>query len=551
MSGLKERLQRLKRPAAEGGSGGGLRGADAGVEDSRAPGKESGNEQKDAGRASSAAADERVAPPGWERLGGVRVERNAHGAFLLREQVYAPDYRHGKEALGELAELAGELGLLAGGGSPLRQTRRQRARTVAARGIGSANTDGTTMRAGEGEEAAEHGIEQALQPERLLFFDTETTGLGVGAGNVPFMVGLGFYDADRFVVQQLFIRGPAEEAAMLAYFEHLLARFTHIVSYNGRSFDWPIVQNRFVLARRKRQEDVWRQIDLLYPARSLWRTSLPSCRLSAVESEKLGFRREADVPGSQAPMLYLQYLAEPDPGIIAGVFVHNEHDIVSLAALAIHMAKLLRGKEPVEELGDEELLRLSLWLDKLGRAELAERTRAQLALRLHGGGPRPGRDRLLLELAAAYKKLGRYDSAAELWRRFVAERGGSFACPVEPYIELAMHGEHRERRYGEALAYTEEALRHVWKRMSMSRVSDQQRELAEALQKRIRRLRDKLRREQTASAAEAAPGSGKAADQPPASAASNGMGQEARIAGWPVPPRKKRIKPEYAMESLI
>jgi uncharacterized protein YprB with RNaseH-like and TPR domain len=547
MSGLKERLLRLKRPDN------GVAGRN-GAESSAG----SGEEREEARRAE----EREAAQEQWERLGGVRLERNASGAFLLRERVYAGDHRHGRATLGELRELAGELGALASEAA---------ARTCGKRGRRT---------------AAASAPAPAPELERLLFFDTETTGLGVGAGNVPFMIGLGFYEADRFVVQQLFIRNPAEETAMLAYLEGLLERFTHIVSYNGRSFDWPILQSRFVLARRKPGKGEWQHIDLLYPARSLWKTSLPSCRLSAVEADKLGFRRVHDVPGSMAPVLYVQYLAERDPGVIAGVFVHNEHDIVSLAALAIHLAKLLRGEEPAGGLGDEELLRLSAWLDKLGKDELAERMRARLGLRLLDGGVRAGRERLLLELAAAYKKRGRYDRAAELWRRFVAERGGSFACPVEPYIELAMYGEHRERRYGEALAYAEEALNQVWKRMSLTRVDGKQRELVEALQKRIRRLRDKQRREAAAARAGTArrvadecgsaddgeapaeragttaydggtsavrAGARRTTDARGSATAANRAGEYVprAAAAWIKTPRPKKPKPVYAMESLI
>jgi hypothetical protein len=541
MNGLKERLQRLKRSGAAEAGG---RLETAAVEDGavadrtvafvegEAGGTRSGAAQ---GPDSQAAVDARsLAAAGWEAIGDVRIERNSYGSFVLRERTYDAKHRHGCVALGELAELAGELGALAAGAA--------------------AGSEG-----------------ELVELERLLFFDTETTGLGIGAGNVPFMIGLGSYEATRFVVRQLFIRNPAEEAAMLFYFEQLLERFTHIVSYNGRSFDWPIVQSRFVLARRGRARDEWRHIDLLYAARSLWKTVLPSCRLGTVETDKLGFRRHDDVPGSMAPVLYVQYLAERDPRIVGGVFVHNEHDIVSLAALAVYVAKLLRGEEAAQGCGEEELLRLSLWLDKLKRPELAERMRAQLAARLLGGAVRPGRERLLLELASAYKRRARFEAAAELWRRLVAERGGSFACPLEPYVELAMHCEHRERRYGEALAHAEEALNLVWKRMSLTRVDERQRQLAEALQRRIRRLLGKQRREAARRAVPGAAtqeaGGGDAVMALRKGAAGDALqradvgvreptggpsaASEPRAAVWPNAARSKRTKPQYVRESLI
>ncbi|MFC0214696.1 ribonuclease H-like domain-containing protein [Paenibacillus chartarius] len=523
MSGLKERLQRLKGTPQNGASAG------AGGSSERAGAAGAGHPQA-------------VVESGWERLGGVRTESNAVGSFLLRECIYDAEYRHGDCTLGDLEDLAGALSPLSAGAAPAgRQASGRRRKRTAKKG--AADADGMLSGAESGAES-EIGVEL----EKLLFFDTETTGLGIGAGNVPFMIGLGFFREGRFTVRQLFIRNPAEEAAMLAYFEELLLGFDHIVSYNGRSFDWPILQSRFVLARRKADTGRCRHIDLLYPARSLWKTSLPSCRLAVVEEGKLGFRRKDDVPGSMAPILYVQYLAERDPSVMHGVFVHNEHDIVSLAALSVVVAKLLSGPEPADGLGDEELLRASLWLDKLGRPELADKARAGLAGRLLEGGVRPGRDRLLLELAAAYKKSGAYDAAAELWRTYVAERGGSFACAVEPYIELAMHCEHRERKHDDALRYAEEALNRVWKRMSLSRVDDRQRELVESLQQRIRRLQGKLRR--------GAEREGHGACRPTGSADVKAFilhseAQPLASSRRPGAPRTKRMPPQYVWESLV
>src|SRR5690606_34269891 len=122
-----------------------------------------------------------------------------------------------------------------------------------------------------------------LDAEKLLFFDTETTGLGLGAGNVPFMLGFGYFERQTFVVEQCLIRHPGEEPAMLEYFAGRLARCTHIVSYNGRSFDWPVLKNRYVLNRLDFPESHLRHIDFLYPSRSLWKRVLPSCSLSVVE----------------------------------------------------------------------------------------------------------------------------------------------------------------------------------------------------------------------------------------------------------------------------
>src|SRR5690606_25250317 len=125
-----------------------------------------------------------------------------------------------------------------------------------------------------------------------------------------------------FVVQQLFVRDPGEEWAMLHYFKQLAANFSHLVTYNGKSFDWPLLANRYVLNRMAEGPAELEHLDLLYIARSLWKNSLDSCRLSRVEEARLGIMREGDVPGSLVPTLYFQYLTDGDFTPLEGVFRH-------------------------------------------------------------------------------------------------------------------------------------------------------------------------------------------------------------------------------------
>jgi uncharacterized protein YprB with RNaseH-like and TPR domain len=425
MSGLRERLGRLRGPAA------------AQVTPPPLP-----------------AADGE-----WVQL-GAHIETSPGGSFVMRRRVYGADSVHGKYRLRELADVAQQLSCF-------------------------------------------HDHDAYVRHEALLFFDTETTGLGVGAGNVPFMVGIGFYTSEMFTVEQLLIRNPAEEQAMLVYLQGLLDRFTHIVSYNGRTFDWPILKNRYVLNRLTLDDSKLLQLDLLYPSRSLWRNTLPSCRLSKVEESRLGFERVDDVPGSMAPALYFQYLAEKNPSVLEGVFVHNEHDIVTLAALAIHFGKLLSGgsgvtgKSTCSELELEELFRTGLWLDKMNRSELAENYFNDLFSRLMNdpcSASPADQESAILQLAAFYKKKGEYLRAVDLWKRWIAIKNASIALQLEPYLELAMYYEHRERDLVQAIFYAEEAWAKLWRRRSLHRGDRKQNEIEEALEKRIRRLKDKLRR---------------------------------------------------------
>ncbi len=401
-----------------------------------------------------------VADGEWAQL-GAHVETSPAGSFVMRRRVYGADSVHGKYRLRELADVAQQLSCF-------------------------------------------HDRDAVVRLEELLFFDTETTGLGVGAGNVPFMVGIGFYTGELFTVEQLLIRNPAEEHAMLVYLQELLDRFTHIISYNGRTFDWPILKNRYVLNRLQLADAKLLQLDLLYPSRSLWRNTLPSCRLSKVEESRLGFERVDDVPGAMAPALYFQYLAEKNPSVLEGVFVHNEHDIVTLAALAIHFGKLLSGEREFEteagqeqELELEELFRTGVWLDKMGRTVLAENYFDELFARLMND-PRSSdptdQESTILLLAAFYKKNGEYLRAVELWKRWIVIKNASIALHLEPYLELAMYYEHREKNFAQAIFYAEEAWAKLWRRRSLHRGDKRQNEVEEALEKRIRRLKGKLRK---------------------------------------------------------
>lgn len=378
---------------------------------------------------------------GWESI-GARLEHNAWGHFILRECRYPYEHYHGRYRLGQLVHKAEALSAWSG-----------------------------TMQ---------------VHHERMLFFDTETTGLGVGAGNVPFMLGIGYYENGQFVVQQLFMRNPSEELAMLHYLQDKLLHYSHLVSYNGRTFDWPILKNRYVLNRVPFLSEGLQQMDFLYPSRSLWRNSLESCRLSKVEEEKLGMTRHEDVPGSLAPSLYFQYLASGNASVVEGVFRHNESDILTLAGLAIHFSHLLNGQYEVSQMVAEEVFRLGLWFDRIGKRDMA----ADIWERLLA---RQDHDDYLIPLAALYKKQKDYDRAVQLWERSIRKGNYGGMPALEPLIELAVYHEHHKKDISQAIRYTEEALNRAWKGLSLSRGNSKQRMVYGELEKRMNRLQNKAR----------------------------------------------------------
>jgi uncharacterized protein YprB with RNaseH-like and TPR domain len=133
---------------------------------------------------------------------------------------------------------------------------------------------------------------------RLLYLDTETTGLAGGTGTYAFLVGVGFFDGDEFEVRQFFMRDLDEEPALLTVLEETFRKFDGFVTYNGAGFDLPLLETRFVLGRRRFPGDVF-HVDLLGPARRLWSARLADCRLGTVEQDVLGFLRDDDLPGAR------------------------------------------------------------------------------------------------------------------------------------------------------------------------------------------------------------------------------------------------------------
>ena len=177
---------------------------------------------------------------------------------------------------------------------------------------------------------------ESLERDRIIFLDTETTGIQGGAGMCPFLIGVGFFRGDEFHVVQYFMRDFNEEPSMLLALGRMLGEFDLIVTYNGKTFDLPLVDNRFILSRMEKPFGHMSHFDLLFTARRLWRNGHGSCRLTALEHKLIQFIRGPDIHGSMIPRAYFDYLNHFDAARLASVFSHNVYDILSLAGLTIH-----------------------------------------------------------------------------------------------------------------------------------------------------------------------------------------------------------------------
>jgi uncharacterized protein len=171
-----------------------------------------------------------------------------------------------------------------------------------------------------------------LDSSRLLYLDTETTGLHGGSGTLAFLVGLAWFEDGCLQVEQLMLQNPSNEAEQLQRLEDIVSRASAIVSYNGRRFDWPLLCNRFVLNRMV-PPVIEHHIDLLFPARRIYKKRLGSVRLVHVETEVLGFSRIGDIDGSEIPGRYWEFIRTSDESLIDPILEHNLNDLVAMAAM--------------------------------------------------------------------------------------------------------------------------------------------------------------------------------------------------------------------------
>jgi uncharacterized protein YprB with RNaseH-like and TPR domain len=278
-----------------------------------------------------------------------------------------------------------------------------------------------------------------------VFLDTETTGLAGGTGTAAFLIGIGYVDGERFVVRQYFMRDYHEEPALLAGLAEDLKHFESIVTFNGKLFDVPLLETRYRLDRQRFPLEGAPHFDLLHPARRLWKARLESCRLQSLEAAILGLGRQDDIPGSEIPGIYFDFVRRRDARAMAKVFRHNRLDIVSLAALALRACEWVETGEAEDPRDVFSLARV------LERAKLYERseTAYRRTLESDRGGLRVA---ALIRLASRAKRAGDYARAAELWQE-AAESGDLLA-----HRELSMHHERRSRDLPAALAAAERGL---------------------------------------------------------------------------------------------
>ena len=305
-------------------------------------------------------------------------------------------------------------------------------------------------------EARSGDASDAPRPSRrLLFVDLETTGLAGGAGTYAFLVGCGWFDGGCFRTRQFVLTSFAAEGALLEAVADVARDAGTVITYNGKSFDLPLIETRFLLHRRGTPFAGMPHVDMLHPARRLWRNDEEGCRLTALEQTLCGVVREGDVPGFEIPARYFHYVHSGDARPLAAVLEHNRLDVMSLACLTARAAVLL-GEGPAGARGAREALGLGRLYERGGRLQQA-RACFMRACALGDDDPP-----LLAEALRAYaivsRRLRCYEDAAAAWRRILDVAGCAAALVREASEALAVHHEHRARDLRVARALTMRSL---------------------------------------------------------------------------------------------
>ena len=350
---------------------------------------------------------------GIEELLPGEVVVNSRGSFFLHREAHGLDYHHGSHALSDLFARLGQASAWLARDERL----------------------------------------AAVEPGRIAFIDTETTGLAGGSGTYTFLVGVGVFEGDAFVVNQFFMRDYDEEPAQMEALGDLLDRMEAVVSFNGKSFDMPLLETRFIMNHRPFGLASAAHLDLLAPARRIWRHRLDSCALSSLEGNVLGVQRtEADVPGWLIPELYVEYVRTGDARNLVGVFYHNAQDILSLVTLATRLGTFLTGDEwPVDNLlPGEDLYGLGGLLLDLGQSTRAEQVYSQAACTCTLPSVR---EAAMRDLAYLHKRQERRIEALPWWQQLAETAQAVYACE-----ELAKHYEWHGEDLAQAAAWTRRAI---------------------------------------------------------------------------------------------
>jgi len=288
--------------------------------------------------------------------------------------------------------------------------------------------------------------------KEFVFLDTETSSLSLGAGSFIFMIGICFFTQNGLQIEQLIMPDVIHEVLLLNYLDKKLEKFSTVVTYNGKSFDAPIIKSRSIINGVSSSIDKLVHIDLLHTSRKIWKLRLESRKLSDIENHILGIKRSEDeIPGWLVPQMYFDFLESGDAELLRGVVYHNEMDVISLSVLfnlfnlmAAHDFAQMKKENSLDALAVGDILRKGKQFELAGKVFEMGLSDSDISLI-----PKE----LLRKYAIMLKRDRKWQRAIHLWQ-IAADKGDFLSC-----IEIAKYYEHRDRNYEEALKWSQAALK--------------------------------------------------------------------------------------------
>ena len=329
--------------------------------------------------------------------------------------------------------------------------------------------------------------EEVADPEQWLFLDTETTGLAGGSGTYAFLIGIAWWDGGGLEIEQFFLREYSEERSLLYALGERLADRRVLVTFNGKSFDWPLLETRYRMSRTISVLTPRAHLDFLHPARNLWRLRLGSVRLSELERHVLGWDRGADVLSGFIPQIYFDYVRGGPPERLIPVFHHNQMDLRGLAALSSRVLSLLSDAEN-EGTDGLELFGVSRMCERRGENARARKLYEKSIASLLPAEPDRAARRSLARLA---KREGDFELACNLWKGAL----GNSRHGYEAYEQLAIYYEHKARNPERARQVVRQALNELRRANQLGDIAPgAYREIKVRFDRRMVRLECKSRR---------------------------------------------------------
>src|SRR5438128_7887657 len=329
--------------------------------------------------------------------------------------------------------------------------------------------------------------DEISDPEQWLFLDTETTGLAGGSGTYAFLVGIAWWEGGGLEIEQFFMREYSEERALLFALRERIAKHPVLITFNGKSFDWPLLETRYRMSRKVSVPTPRAHLDFLHPARNLWRLRLGSVRLSELERHVLGWDRGADLLSGLIPQIYFDYLRGGPPERLVPVLNHNQMDLRGLAALSSRILSLLSDAEKLGQDG-MQLFGVCRICEKRG-----EHTRARklyeksIASFLPAETDRTARR----SLARRAKRRGDCELACELWK----DAPGHPRQGYDAYEQPAIYYERNARDPEQARQIVWQALDELRRAIQVGDIAPRPyREIKARFDRRMERLERKSKR---------------------------------------------------------